>query len=709
MYLNQGVDFWMSQRWTRARWIWHSKWKVCPLIFLVLLIGCGAARPPAGHPEARSAAPEFRATLAILESTDIHAHILGYDYLKLTWDPAFGFDRMATLVQQAREEFVNHLLFDVGDAIQGTALADYQARMGKLPCAKELATYKAMNALGYDGATLGNHDFDFGLPFLKQVTGAAFPIEGNAEQDCQGSHFPLTVAHVFSTREKRPLFPAYLILNRPLQAFTTDGRSRIVNLRIGVLGFLPPQIMKWNQRHLQNKVYVRPPVQAATQLIPTLRAESVDIVIALSHGGLDPSPDSAETEDFSWQLSKVPGIDVLLLGHAHATFPEPDNPQSRFAHMPGVDPTRGTINGVPAVMGSFWGKGLGVVILALYYEKGRWYVDKDHTRSEVRLGKKKDGRYVQPDQQIRKLVTAEHQATLAYLRTPIGQSDFRITSYFAELGDVSALQLINMAQRDYVKRYLKSHLPQYAKLPVLSMAAPFRTGFAGFDDYTDIPAGRLSIRSAVDLYGYDNTLTAVKVSGAELGAWLEAAARHFHQIDPSRTAAQPLINPDVHAYDFDVLQGDVSYTIDVTQPVGRRIFALRYRGKKVTPGQVFIVATTSYRANGGGGFPGLDGSKTLFSAPATNREVLIEYIRSQRHLSRARFACDRSWQFRRCKTAGPVTFISAANKLKVAQAVGLSNLSLGQVKDDGMAEYIVELNRSSEIAPAAQHDSRGCY
>ena len=78
---------------------------------------------------------------------------------------------MATLVKQARAEFPNTMLFDDGDTIQGTALADYQARVEPVACDEELAIYRAMDALGYDGGTIGNHEFNYGLPFLSQVTG----------------------------------------------------------------------------------------------------------------------------------------------------------------------------------------------------------------------------------------------------------------------------------------------------------------------------------------------------------------------------------------------------------------------------------------------------------------------------------------------------------------------------------------------------------
>ena len=118
------------------------------------------------------------AQLAVLETTDLHANVVGYDYYKLSPEPSHGFDRTATLIHQARKEFANTLLLDNGDTIQGTALADYQALVKPLQCDQTLGMYKIMNALKYDGAGIGNHEFNYGLPFLGQVTGSRFRVKG---------------------------------------------------------------------------------------------------------------------------------------------------------------------------------------------------------------------------------------------------------------------------------------------------------------------------------------------------------------------------------------------------------------------------------------------------------------------------------------------------------------------------------------------------
>src|SRR5690606_29329807 len=137
--------------------------------------------------------------------------------------------------------------------------------------------------------------------------------------------------------------------------------------------------MLWDKGNLDGKVTTKGLVEAAREYVPGLRAQGADIVIAISHGGINTSPYSSQMENANWYLAQDPGIDVLLLGHSHQAFPDPGNQKSRFNDMPEVDNTRGFIHGKPAVMGSFWGKGLGVIELSLVQRAGRWHIDPSQT------------------------------------------------------------------------------------------------------------------------------------------------------------------------------------------------------------------------------------------------------------------------------------------------------------------------------------------
>ncbi|MBS0555944.1 MAG: bifunctional 2',3'-cyclic-nucleotide 2'-phosphodiesterase/3'-nucleotidase [Proteobacteria bacterium] len=634
-----------------------------------------------------------RAQIGVLETTDLHSNVMSYDYYKLAPDATLGLERAATLIEQARKEFANTLLFDAGDTIQGTALADYQALVNKPACDQELAIYKAMDTLHYDAGTIGNHEFNYGLPFLSQVTGTPFDTTDVPVEHCKGPDYPLVLANVFSARTGKPLFAPWKILDRRIRVRTPDGSMREATIRIGVIGFTPPPIMEWDKRNLEGKVTVMGVVDAAKKYVPQVRAAGADIVIAIVHGGVNTSPYTTDMENADWYLAQVPGIDVMLMGHSHQVFPDPHNPKSRYAHMRDVDNQRGFVNGVPAVMGDYFGKAIGVIDLHLTYAGGQWQVDKEATHAQVRLVEPRGEKPVAPDEQIAQIVAPEHAATIAYVKTPIGRSDFAMTTYFVAAGDTTALSLVNAAQHDYVEKYIKANLPQYADVPVLSAAAPFKAGFGGPNDYTDVAAGPMAINNAADLYLYPNTLTAVKIDGAGVKAWLEKSAQWFNRIDPHDAQPQELVNRRFPTYNFDVIQSGLTYAIDVTKPAGQRIEDLRYRGQPVKPDAPFIVVTNNYRASGGGGFPGLDGSNIVLSAPDANRDVLIDYVRAKREITRSLFGDMRNWHFAKTRTAGPVIFTSAAGKLDLAHADGIDNVTLLKNNGDGTATYAIDLSK----------------
>lgn len=663
------------------------------LIASLLLAGCGSSDNTATVPAGT------RTTLALLETTDLHTNVMSYDYFKLAEDKALGFERTATLITQARQEFPNTLLLDNGDTIQGTALSDYQATINPLACDQTLAMYKVMNAAGYEGGGIGNHEFNYGLPFLSQVTGNRFDVSGMAEPaaqpTCKGPSFPLVLANVNSVKSAQPLFQPYSIISKTVTATDPDGKPVSSTVKIGIIGFTPPAIMSWDKRWLDGKVYTVGVKEAAEKYIPEMRAKGADLVVVISHGGLDDSAYSPTMENGSYHLSRVAGVDAMLIGHSHQIFPNATSTVAQF-NLPGVDKTAGTVNGVPTVMANYWGKHLGVIKFDLTHDGKSWVIDKSKTVVQARSAQNADKTYVAIAPAIAAAIASEHQATIAYVKTPVGSTDFEMSSYFADVGDPGAIELVNQAQADYAAKYVAANLPQYASLPVLSVSAPFKSGFAGGSDYTDVAQGNMAINNAADLYLYPNTVYAVKVSGADIRNWLETAAKRFNQINPALTTQQELIG-SFPGYNFDMFTSpDIRYEIDVTQPVGSRIVNLKYKGASIDPAKEFIVATNNYRASGGGSFPGLDGSKTIYASPDTNRDVLIQYIKTIKTVTRAANGSDRSWQFTKVTTAGPVVFHSAPGKLPLAQAAGLAGISQLQA-DDGtgksLALYAIDLSR----------------
>jgi 2',3'-cyclic-nucleotide 2'-phosphodiesterase/3'-nucleotidase len=419
--------------------------------------------------------------------------------------------------------------------------------------------------------------------------------------------------------------------------------------------------------------------------MPEVLAQKPDLVVAILHGGLNTAPYTPQMENGGWYLAGVPGVDALLLGHSHTEFPGP-----RYAGMKDVDAKRGIVRGVPAVMGGFFGKDLGVIQMTLHREDGRWVVQKDKSHSQVRPICPKKNECVAPDPAIAPIVKDAHEAAMAYVNTPIGATDHALTSYFADEGNMSALAVVNAAQIDYAREELARSRPDLKDVPVLSSASAFRTGFGGPEDFTDVPVGPMTIRNAADLYFYPNTLAAVKTDGAGVKAWLEKAATRFNRIDPAKDGEQELIGK-LPGYNFDQMQGGITYTIDVSKPEGERIGNLRFKGKPVKPSQPFVVVTNNYRASGGGEFPGMSGDNIVLSAPDGNREVVIRWVEAKKTIA-GKDVEKRSWRFAPVRTKGPVTFTSAAGKVDVATSLGLP---IRQLRDngDGTAVYAIDLSK----------------
>ncbi|POR12343.1 bifunctional 2',3'-cyclic-nucleotide 2'-phosphodiesterase/3'-nucleotidase [Diaphorobacter sp. LR2014-1] len=681
---------------TRLAFVFPRRHALGALACAALLAACGGNDDDGDS----SAATPATATLAVLETTDLHFNVRSFDYFKLAEDKTYGFERTATLVRAARKEFANTLLVDNGDTIQGTALADYEATVSPIPCTQQLSMYKAMGALGFDAGTLGNHEFNYGLPFLNQVLGGGLEVDGvDATKKCAGNGYPAVLANVYSSKTKKPLVQPYTVLERTLVAKSGDGKEVQLPIKIGVIGFTTPGIMNWDKRFLEGKVYTEGAVEAAQKYVPELRAKGAQLVVALLHGGLDASSYSPTMENPGLHLSKVPGIDAMVMGHQHSVFPDL-SAKPAFTQA-GVDNKAGTINGVPAVMASSWGKSLGVIQLALKWDGKAWSVDKAASKSELRNIQTKDAAganvFVAADPAVAPLIESQHQAAINYVKTPIGNTDFRMSTLFADVGDPGAIQIVNQAQQAYVAAYIQANLPQYAQLPVLSVSAPFKSGFQGGKDFTDVAAGPLAIYNAADLYLYPNTVYAVKVNGADIKDWLEAAAKRFNQIDPAKAGEQALIST-FPGYNFDMFTtADVQYEIDVTQPVGSRIKGLTYKGQPIDPAQEFVIATNNYRATSGKSFiPKLDGSATIWASPDANRDVVIEYVRKNPQVTRVANGAAKSWRFTQVSTAGDVVFSSGADALPVAQAAGLAGVSLLAADDGsgkGMAKYKIDLSK----------------
>ncbi|HET8601473.1 MAG TPA: 5'-nucleotidase C-terminal domain-containing protein [Segeticoccus sp.] len=555
-----------------------------------------------------TARPRHRIT--VLGTTDLHGHVRNWDYLadQEYADPLgneVGLAKIATLVSRLRTErgAENCVLLDAGDTIQGSALAEHFARVDPVTAGAKHPMAVVMNHLGYDAAALGNHDFTHGLATLR-----AFEDQLD---------FPLLGANVHAWGTGAPAFTPWVV--RTVHAPAGPP------VRVGILGLVTPGVAVWDERHVAGRLRFEGVVEQAARSVPELRAAGADVVLVCCHSGADgassygaalPWPENAST----LLAQRVPGIDAILVGHAHVEIAE------RFvAHEQ---------TGRPVLLSEpvSWGMRLTVIDLDLELTGGHWRVAG--VRAQLRHASE-----VPEDPRVVDLVAPHHDAVRRHLSTPVATSRARLSLATARFEDSSLLRLLAHVQASALQRELAGSAA--ADLPVLSLVAPTtRSGM--------LPLGTITRRHLAGLYRHDSTLVGARLSGAELRAHLERAAAFFHQVTgPGPVTADELTNAPTplapHGTPDDVfdtahgLDHPLTYAIDLARPVGSRVTDLRYAGTSVHASDQFAVAVGSYRHSGGGGFAEVAAALVLHDGGLEIRQLLQQWVRAERVVDGTRF------------------------------------------------------------------------
>ncbi|MFJ8663009.1 5'-nucleotidase C-terminal domain-containing protein [Streptomyces sp. NPDC093795] len=561
----------------------------------------GVAAPAEAHE--RRPKPAKRHSFTVMGTTDLHGNVFNWDYFtdKEFDDKAHndvGLAKISTLVDQVRaaKGRRNTLLIDAGDTIQGTQLSYYYAKVDPITKAGGPVhpMAQAMNAIGYDAAALGNHEFNYGIPVLRKF-----------EEQCD---FPLLGANALDAKTLRPAFPPYSMHRMR----TPHGRD----VKVAILGLTNPGIAIWDKANVSGKMVFPGLEEQAAKWVPKLRSMGADVVVVSAHSG------SSGTSSYGDQLphienaaglvaEQVPGIDAILVGHAHTEIPE--------YRVKNKETGKDVVLSEPLK----WGQRLTLFDFDLVWEKGRWVVEK--VGAQVL-----NSNTVAEDPEITGLLADEHTKVVVYVNQVIGTSTVAMTTADAPWKDEPIIDLINVVQAETVKAALAGGA--YAGLPVLSQASCFsRTA--------RIPAGRITIKDAAGLYPFENTMEARLMTGAQLKEYLEYSARYYVQTPagaPVDTAK--LTNADgIPDYNYDAVSG-LTYEIDIAKAAGSRIVNLSFEGKPLDPAAKFVLAVNNYRASGGGAFPHIANAPQLWANSDEIRNTIIQWVTAKGTVDPGQFA-----------------------------------------------------------------------
>jgi 2',3'-cyclic-nucleotide 2'-phosphodiesterase / 3'-nucleotidase len=628
---------------------------------------------PRRSPEPEAMPVSATVSLRLIATSDLHASLLPYDYCANRPDATQGLGAIAQEIAEARGAAQNCLLFDNGDFLQGNPMADYAAYARRR---RAHPVITAFNTLGYDAATLGNHEFDYGLTFLSQTLADA--------------RFPVVSANIArrlgaSPARDETLVPPFALLRR--QVFDAEGKAHL--LRIGVIGFAPPQLAAWDREDLRGRISTRDILAAARAWLPRLRARGADIIVALAHTGIGAVEPEDGAEHAATALAALPEIDAVIAGHSHMAFPGPG-----FAPTAEVDPRLGRLSGKPAVMPGHSGSHVGIIDLELgraMTGPRRWRI----TGSTSRLASRGSGQ-ADAVQSLQDALAPDHRAALAWSRRQLGQVLVPLHSHFATIAPSAALDLLAAAKAAHVRSALAD--TSLSGLPVLASAALFRAGGrGGASNFTEIAAGPLRMRNLSDLYPFPNTIVALLQTGAEIVEWLERSAAVFRQVLPG-ALDQPLRDCTLPSFLFESIP-ELSYAIDLSQPArydgqgvlvnpsARRVTGLVYRDRQVAPQDEFILATNNHRAGRARLADPAAGHRVVFTDGARVQTILADHIQTCRTVGAP---LHRHWHF----LPMPGTTVSFATGRGAASHLGeIANYrpELLRQDDAGFAHYRLHL------------------
>ena len=348
--------------------------------------------------------------LVVAATTDTHGRLRSWDYYANAAEPQRGLTRIATIVDSLRVANPGRvLLFDAGDLLQGNPLTYVAARVDSSSSAPHPVA-AAMNAMTYDAAAIGNHEFNYGLPTLRRMI--------------HDARFPMLAANAY-TPDGTHAFDSWKMLDR-------DG------VKVAVIGGTTPGSNLWDRDNLAGRVIVRDIVPSVREAVGAARAAGADVIVVLLHSGLA-EPSSYDTvtsgvasENVSARVAReVPGIDLIVYGHSHKELAD------------------SVIGGALLMQPKNWATSLGVARLRLARQGSHWRVVEKHGQLMPAAGHAENAAVVAA-------TNALHNETMEYARQSIGTTAVTWRADSARVVDTPLIDLILEVERKAASAQLAS-------------------------------------------------------------------------------------------------------------------------------------------------------------------------------------------------------------------------------------------------------------
>ena len=520
--------------------------------------------------------------LVIATTTDVHGRLRAWDYYANQVEAVRGLSRAATIVDSIRAANPGRvILLDAGDLLQGNPLAYVAARVAGDRTSPIVA---AMNAMQYDAAAIGNHEYNYGVPYFDSVVRQA--------------KFPFLSANTYRIN------PAGIHAYKPWTIVERAG------VKIGIVGATTPGVTVWDAENIRGSLRFGDIVPAVREAVREARAAGADLIVVTVHSGLN-EPSSYDTvstgvpsENVAGRIAaEIPRIDLVLYGHSHRE-------------------SRGTTMGQTLlIQPKNWATSVAVAHLVVSRSGGAWRVGQKRSDLVQAAGHPENTA-------VLAATDAAHRETVAYVTTPVGTTPERWSADSARVRDTPLIDFILETERKVAGADLAS-------------TAAFSTDLV-------IGPGPITIAQVAQLYPYDNTLRAVRITGKQLRDYLEFSARYW------RTATSPTgpleADAAIPGYNFDIVSS-VDYVIDASRPIGSRITRLDYKGAPVRDGDSFTMALNNYRQTGGGGYAMLSGAPVVYDRQQEIRQLLIDEVKQRGALRQADYFAS-NWSLVRGSATG---------------------------------------------------------